>query len=203
MIHASQKPMSGILSSILGILTLLIGATGALVELKDGLNRIWRVKPTETSLKGLAKKYLTSLGLIWGIAFLLLVSLVISAGLSAFSTLVSHQAPFLKAIWHAVDLIFSWAVITGLFAAIFKTLPDVSIRWNDVWIGGAFTGALFTVGKVLIGLYIGKSALTSTYGAAGSLVAIVMWVYYSSLILYFGAEFTRAYATHYGSHKAA
>jgi membrane protein len=163
------------------------------VELQDGLNRVWKVKtPLANGLRGFIRQRLATLALVSGIAFLLLVSLAVSATLSAIGALLSRQGG---------ELIFSWMVVTALFAAIFKILPNVSIEWSDVWTGAAVTGALFNIGKFLVGLYLGKGALTSTYGAAGSFVAILIWVYYSVLILYFGAEFTKAYADRYGSHK--
>src|ERR1035441_989131 len=145
----------------------MVGASCALVELQEGLNRVWKVK-TVGGITYFLKQRLASLALVAGIAFLLLVSLVISAGLSAVGTLISHHLIAKEALWHGTDFTLSCFVITALFAMIFKTLPEVFIRWNDVWMGAAVTAVLFTTGKFLMGLYLGKGALTSTYGAAGS-----------------------------------
>jgi len=202
MIESSMKPFSGLAAASIGILTLLTGATGALVELQEGLNRVWKVHTIDTVVH-LIKQRLTSLTLVAGIAFLLLVSLVISAVLSIAGTFMRHQVTMQDALWHGMDLLISCIVMTALFAMIFKILPEVFIPWNDVWIGGVVTAALFTLGKFLMALYIAKGSLTSTYGAAGSFVAILMWVYYSALVLYFGAEFTKAYADRYGSRRSA
>jgi membrane protein len=200
MIEASVKPSSSIMATVIGVITLLVGASGALVELQEGLNRIWKVKAAGGMIY-ILKQRLTSLAFVAGIAFLLLVSLVISAGLSALGTLISHHLTAREALWQGTDFILSCFVITALFAMIFKTLPEAFIRWNDVWMGAAVTAVLFTMGKFLMGLYLGKGALTSTYGAAGSFAAVLMWVYYSALVLYFGAEFTKAYADRYGSRR--
>ena len=201
MIEASVKPSSSIIATVIGVITLLVGASGALVELQEGLNRIWKVKAAGGMIY-ILKQRLTSLAFVAGIAFLLLVSLVISAGLSALGTLISHHLTAREALWQGTDFILSCFVITALFAMIFKTLPEAFIRWNDVWMGAAVTAVLFTTGKFLMGLYLGKGALTSTYGAAGSFAAVLMWVYYSALVLYFGAEFTKAYADRYGSRRS-
>jgi membrane protein len=201
MIEASVKPSSSIMATIIGVVTLLVGATGALVELQEGLNRIWKVKAAGGMIY-ILKQRLTSLAFVAGIAFLLLVSLVISAGLSALGTLISHHLTAREALWQGTDFILSCFVITALFAMIFKTLPEAFIRWNDVWMGAAVTAVLFTTGKFLMGLYLGKGALTSTYGAAGSFAAVLMWVYYSALVLYFGAEFTKAFADRYSSRRS-
>jgi membrane protein len=200
MIEASVKPSSSIMATVIGVITLLVGASGALVELQEGLNRIWKVK-TAGGMIYILKQRLTSLAFVAGIAFLLLVSLVISAGLSALGTLISHHVTSREALWQGTDFVLSCFVITALFGMIFKTLPEAFIRWNDVWMGAAVTAVLFTTGKFLMGLYLGKGALTSTYGAAGSFAAVLMWVYYSALVLYFGAEFTKAYADRYGSRR--
>jgi membrane protein len=138
-----------------------------------------------------------------GIAFLLLVSLTISAALSAVGALMGRHITARETLLHGLDFILSCGVITTLFAMIFKTLPEAFIAWGDVWIGAAATAFLFTIGKLLVGFYIGKGVLTSVYGAVGSFIAILTWVYYSSLVLYFGAEFTKAYADRYGSRRRA
>lgn len=200
MIEASAKHSSGMKAALIGVVTLLAGATGALVELQEGLNRIWKVE-TENNIWYLIKQRVTSLALVGGIGFLLLVSMVISALLAIAGAAMRHQLTLQGALWHGADIAVSCIVITALFAMIFKTLPEVFVPWTDVWIGAAVTAALFTLGKFLMALYIGKGALTSTYGTAGSFVAVLLWVYYSALVLYFGAEFTKAYADRYGSRK--
>jgi membrane protein len=150
------------------------------------------------------KRRMMSLGLAAGIAFLLLVSLVISAMLSALGAFIGSRIPPVRqALWHGLDLFLSWSFITALFAMIYKVLPEVTIRWKDVWMGAAVTSVLFTLGKFLVGFYIGKSALVSAYGAMGSLVVILIWVYYSAAILYLGAEFTKIYADQHASRMPA
>jgi membrane protein len=200
LILAAHHPTSGILATLTGVLTLLIGATGALVELQDGLNRIWKVPESKNIWLPILTHRLLSLALILGIAFLLLVSLIISALFAAIGTFLSGRYPVNPLFWQGMDIAVSWCVITLLFAQIYKILPDALIRWNDVWIGAATASILFTVGKFLVGVYIVKSAMASTYGAAGSFVVLLVWVYYSSLLLYYGAEFTKVYADRFGSH---
>lgn len=200
MIEASFKPSTSILATLIGSLTLLTGAMGALVELQEGLNKIWKVQ-SENSIVHLIKQRVLSLALVAGIAFLLLVSLVVSTCLSIGGTILRHHLTMREAMWHGSDFVLSCFVMTALFALIFKTLPELEIPWNDIWVGAAVTAALFNFGKFLMAIYIGKGALTSMYGAAGSFVAILMWVYYSALVLYFGAEFTKAYADRYGSRR--
>ena len=177
-----------------------MGATGVVGQLQDALNTIWEVAPKPgRGLMGFLKDHFLSLGLVLGIGFLLLVSLSLSAALAAvasfFGGLLSHAAPVLEAANFAVSLV----VVTLLFAMIYKLLPDAEIAWGDVRVGAVITSLLFMVGKSLIGIYLGRSGLGSTYGAAGSLVVLLVWVYYSSLILFFGAEFTKVYANRFGS----
>lgn len=185
------------LASGIGLLSLVFGATGVFVSLQDGLNTVWQVKPKpQNMLIGFLRQRLRTFTMVLGIAFLLLVSLVVSAAIAAAGKYFGAGA---ADVWQFGNFIVSIGIITLLFAMIFKFLPDVNIAWSDVWLGAFVTAVLFTLGKFGIGLYLGQSSLTSVYGAAGSLVLILAWVYYSSLILFLGAEFTRAYATRYGS----
>lgn len=183
-----------VLSSILGIATLLFGATGVFYQLQQMLNRIWHVDPKPTTrhrLVQLARDRLFSFGLILVVGFLLLVSLVLSAALAALGTwIASFLSASLNILFRILDILGSIGIITVLFAAIFKFLPDVKIRWRDVWGGAFLTSALFVVAKFALGFYFGKSDPGSTYGAAGSVILIMLWVSYAGLILLFGAEFT-------------
>lgn len=191
-----------VISSILGIATLLFGATGVFYELQQMLNRIWNVKPkvkTTHKILELIRDRLFSFGLILIVGFLLLVSLVLSAGLSALSDWVSsHLSESLNLLFQLLDNLLSICIITILFAAIFKFLPDVRIKWKDVWEGAFLTAILFVIAKFALGLYFGKTELGSTYGAAGTIILIMLWVSYAGLILLFGAEFTHVRVNKYG-----
>jgi membrane protein len=199
--NAGQHSSTGVLSAILGGLALLFGASGAFTQLQSSLNKVWRVEPDPKAggVKTFAGQRLLSLGMILAIAFLLIVSLAVSAGLSAFGNYVSSFLPKALSgpVLQALTSLVSLAIIAALFAAMFKVLPDARIGWRDVWIGGALTSVLFTIGKFLIGLYLGHSGTASAYGAAGSFVLIVLWIYYSSMILLFGAEFTEVWSETY------
>jgi len=200
MLANARTPSSGGLATILGIVTLLIGASGLFGQLQDALNTIWGVEPKPgRGLLGMIKDRFVSFVALLGTAFLLLVSLVVSAGLAAAGSAFKALLPAPETVLHLINLSVSFVVITGLFAMMFKVLPDVKIAWRDVWLGAAVTALLFTVGKFAIALYLGKSDVGSGYGAAGSLVIILVWVYYSAQILLFGAEFTAVYADAYGS----
>ena len=193
---------SGLLATVIGIVTLLVGASGVFGELHDSLNLIWSVPASQTSgWRFLVRDRLLSFTMILGIGFLLLVSLIVSAGLSGLTTYLGAHLGVGTLLWEWANFAVSLGVITILFAMIFKVLPDVHIRWADVWLGGFFTALLFTLGKTIIGLYLGKSSVAGVYGAAGSLVIVLLWVYYSSQILFLGAEFTRAYAKLHGSMR--
>lgn len=195
---AGRHSSTGILSAVLGILALLFGATGALTQLQSSLDRIWHVKPDPRigGVKNFIGQRILSFGMILAIAFLLLVSLVVSAALSAFGSYAASVLPhaFSGPLLRAIGFLVSLSIIAALFAAMFKFLPDAKIWWADVWIGAAMTSLLFTIGKFLIGIYLGHSGTASTYGAAGSLVLIVLWIYYSSLIFLYGAEFTAVWS---------
>jgi len=203
MIEEARKPAAGIIATVLAIVMLLLGATGVFAQLQEALNTIWRVeeKPWEGIWKVLKDRFLSLLAVL-GTGFLLLVSLVISAGLSALGTTLEHFLPVHEFLLQAINFFVSFAIVTLLFAMIYKLLPDVSIQWGDVWIGAIITSLLFTIGKFLIGIYLGKSNVGVAYGAAGSLVVILIWVYYASQIFLFGAEFTAVYAEAHGSRVA-
>lgn len=201
---STGSPREGILALVIGILTLLFGALGVFNELHNSLNIIWNVRLEKPrgflqSLKKVVLDRLLSFTMILGIGFLLLVSLVVTAGLSATQKTLGEAFPIPEFLLQIVNLVISVGVITVLFALIFKFLPDVRIAWRDVWMGAFVTSLLFSLGKTLIGLYLGNSAVGSTFGAAGSLVLLLLWIYYSAQILFFGAEFTQVYANQYGS----
>ena len=200
MLEGVSKRSSSIPATIIGTITFFLGATGAFLELQTDLDAIWRVKPKSRSsfLKDLAMQRLISFGLVLGFAFLLLTSLVVSAALAALRTYMGNAFPGEAVLWEALNVIVSLIVITLLFAMIYKVLPDVKLAWSDVWVGALVTAGLFTIGKSLIGLYIATSAFASTYGAAGSVIVILLWVYYSSQIVLLGSEFTRAYVEQFG-----
>ncbi len=199
MIQNASTPSSGILATLIGVVTLLIGAGGVVGQLQDSLNTIWGVAPKPgLGFMGLLRTRILSFAMVLGIGFLLLVSLVISAALTAFLQFVGGASIGESMLWHGIEFLVSFGLITLLFALIYKMLPDVHMAWKDVWIGAAMTALLFTLGKFLIGLYLGHSSVSSAYGAAGSLIVVLLWVYYSALIFFFGAEFTQVYATRYG-----
>lgn len=192
---ASQKQNAGLIATVVGIVTLILGASSVFSQLQTSLNFMWRVhsKPGRGVWIFLRQRLL-SFSMIVVIAFLLLLSLVVSAAVAAAGAYMRGRLPGGEVLWQAVNFSLSFGVAIALFAAIFKILPDVRLGWRDVWRGGLLTAALFTVGKLLIGLYIGKSGVTSSYGAAGSAVVLLLWSYYASAILFFGAEYTRAIA---------
>ena len=197
--RASQNEGT-VISSILGVATLLFGATGVFYQLQQILNKMWGVKPKpKQKLLKLIRDRVFSFGLILAVGFLLLVSLVVSAGLSAASEWVSgYVSESFNIIFKLLDFVVSLGVVTLLFASIYKFLPDAKISWRDVWVGALLTSVLFVIAKLALGLYFGKSDPGSTYGAAGSIILIMLWVSYAGLILLFGAEFTQVYANHHG-----
>jgi membrane protein len=193
MLRSASGPQSGIIATIIGSATLLIAATAVFAELQASLNVVWKAKaPTGFGLWYLVKSRLLSLSLIVAIGFLMLVSLVASAVLAAFSDYLDRKMPGLPIILRIVHLTMSFGFTTVFFAMMFKILPDTFVAWRDVWLGAAATALLFTLGKYLISLYIGSSKVASAYGAAGALVIVLVWVYYSAQILLFGAEFAKA-----------
>ena len=196
MLTAVSKSKSSLLGTMLSIGILLFGATGVFVELQKSLNQVWEVKsvPQNGFIEFLKARFF-SFGLIIGIAFLLLISLVISTALAAIgNVIVTHTSQFMAIIFYILNFLLSLVVISGLFALIFKILPDAKIHWKHVWLGSLVTGLLFTIGKTALAFYFGKVQPASVYGAAGSVILILLWVSYSSMILFFGAEFTAAFA---------
>jgi membrane protein len=194
---------SGVIGTTIGSVTFLILVTGAIIELQEDLNVIWKVKPPEGySFTTFIRTRLLSFSLILGIGFLLLVALVIDAGVTALGSLFDINFSGAATFFTAINKAIAFGVAVLLFAMIFKILPDVSLTWHDVWAGALVTAVLFSLGKFLIGLYLGASNVASSYGAAASLITILLWIYYSALILLFGAEFTKAYAESRGSRQA-
>lgn len=199
-IQSASLKGHGVLATVLGFVFLIFGATGVFAEIQNDFDIIWHVKPRpEKGVSSFIRARLLSFGMIFVLGFLLLVSLVVSASLVSFANYTRTLFPGAETLLNIANVLVSIVVVTILFALIFKYLPDVIIHWRDVWIGSLVTALLFTIGKFLIGLYLGSSSITSSYGAAGSLVILLLWVYYSSQILYFGAEFTRVQAKMRGS----
>ena len=196
----ASRPGAGTIATIISVITLVLGANTALAELKSGLDQTWNVPPEKrTGFWYSVRTRLLSVGLILSLGFLLLVSLVISAALTALERL-SQGGMLINAVLTWINFLFAFVLVATLFATIYKVLPSVKIAWRDVTIGSFVTALLFTAGKFAIGVYIGNSGVASTYGAAGSVVLILVWVYYSAQILLYGAEFTHAYAYRFGSY---
>lgn len=197
---AQANEGGGFWPTVISVTLLIVGASGLFVQLQDALNTVWNVEPRpDAGLWGLIRNRLLSFGMLLSIGFLLLVSLMLSAGLAAVSSLFGDALFGWDLGWRILNTIVSFGVITLLFALIYKVLPDATVSWSDVWIGSAMTALLFTIGKSLIGLYLGSSSVASAYGAAGSFVVLLLWIYYSAQILLFGAEFTQVYANRFGS----
>ena len=202
LLAAARNPLSGLVATLVATVLLLIGATSVFAELKGSLDEMWGVTPSEHStFIILLKTRFLSFSLVLVLAFLLLISLVISAALAVLERYVGTFWSSSMMALSAVSQIISFSVIASLFAVIYKMLPDAPLSWRDVWIGAVFTAALFSLGKYALGLYLGNSGVASGFGAAGSLIALLLWVYYSAQIFFFGAEFTRQYALWYGSLK--
>jgi len=200
MLRSARAEPLGVSGTLLTLIPLAFGLWGVFGELQDGLNTIWGVTPRPgRGVVAMLRERLLSFAMVVGIGFVLLVSLALSAWVVAVGTYFGGLLPAPAAALEALNFVTSFAVITALFAMTFKLLPDVQIAWRDVWLGAAVTSLLFTIGKFLIGLYLGKSSIASAYGAAGSLVIIVVWVYYSAQILLLGAEFTKVYVKRRGS----
>lgn len=197
--NANQPQISNV-ASFVSIIVLLFGASGVFVQLQRSLNQIWDVtaKPKQ-GVKNFLRKRLLSFSAVLGVGFLLLVSLLISAALSALNGYLNDLIPGIDFLWRLLNFVLSLSIITALFAFIFKYLPDVEISWRDVTMGAIITALLFTIGKIALGFYLGRGSFGSVYGAAGSLIILLVWVYYSAQILFFGAEFTQVYAKRYGS----
>ncbi len=202
LIARADRPAQGLLSTLLGLGLLALGATTVFAELQDALDRIWRVpRRTGSGLWALLHARLLSLGLILGLGFLMMVSLLLSAALSALGRWWGAWLGHWLLLAELLNQVISLALVTVLFAMIYKLMPRARVAWADVWLGAAVTGLLFTAGKFLIGLYLGRSGLASVFGAAGSLVVMLVWVYYSAQIFLLGAEFTWAYARRFGSRR--
>lgn len=200
LLASARDPASGLVATIIASVLLLLAATSVFVELKESLDELWGIdKPARSAFHVLLRTRLLSFGMVFILAFLLLVTLVFSAALA----MLEHQAAsFLEssvAVLAATSSLMTFAVIACMFAVIYKTLPEVPLSWRDVWVGAIFTAGLFSLGKFAIGMYLGKSAVASGFGAAGSLIALLLWVYYSAQIFFLGAEFTRHYALRLGS----
>ncbi len=200
-IKSAARSSSGFIPAAIGIIALVITASGVFTEMQQTLNVIWRAEPTGTTVSRLIRARAASLGLVAALGFLLLVSLVVSAVLTAFSDYVNAYIPFGHLILRVLTFLISFGFISLLFGAIYKILPDKRIEWHDVMIGAVVTAFLFSIGKLLIGLYIGSSSMASSYGAAGSLIIVLLWIYYSAQIFLLGAEFTKVYAARRGSHQ--
>ncbi|HEV7571194.1 MAG TPA: YihY/virulence factor BrkB family protein [Thermoanaerobaculia bacterium] len=202
LLESASKPAESIAAAVAGLVLLLVGATSVFAELQDALDRIWRApKRSRRGIWSLLRARLLSFGTIAGISFLMMVSLVVSAALAAIGKLWGPRFSDWQSLVAVVNVVFSYVLTTTVFAMIYKVMPRVKVAWRDVFIGATVTALLFTIGKSLIGLYIGRSGLTSGFGAAGSLVMAMVWVYYSAQIFLLGAEFTWAYALTFGSRK--
>jgi membrane protein len=195
MLANSQRHRHGLFSSILGFLTLIFGASGVFGELRSALNKIWKAKPqAASSLTIMARERLFSFGMVVSVGFVLLVSLIGSTALAAMTKYFSDVLPLPAIFWEVLNFLVSFAGVTVLFALILKYVPETKVEWEEVRVGAVFTALLFVLGKLLLALYLGRTSPGSPYGAAGSLVVVVIWVYYSAQIFYFGAELTRVYA---------
>jgi membrane protein len=200
MLEGASRPSSSIAATVVGVVTFFLGATGAFLELQTALNVIWHVesKTDGSFLRVLIMQRVISFGLVVALGFLLVTSLLVSAALAAVHRYMGNAFPGVVVLWEALNVVVSLGVITLLFAMIYKVLPDVKLAWTDVWVGALVTAGLFTIGKLLIGLYLGTTSIGSTYGAAGSVIVILVWVYYSAQIILLGAEFTRSYVDQFG-----
>ena len=200
-IASAAGKSSSIIATIIGVATLIATASGVFGEMQAALNSIWKTKPKATTVSRLIRARAVSLGLVAALGFLLIVSLVISAGLTAFGDHLDTVLPMGKLVLPALNFVISVVLLAILFGAIYKLLPDRSLQWNDVIIGALITSVLFNIGKSLIAWYIGSSAIASSYGAAGGLIVLLLWVYYSAQIFLLGSEFTKTYANQHGSKQ--
>jgi membrane protein len=203
LLEGMRDRAQGVLATALGLLTFLFGASGVFVELRDALNTIWEVpernRPTLQMIAYLMRARLMTFGLVLSIGFLLIVSLALNAWIAGLGTFSAQYLKGFEGLLQLLNSLISFLVITGLFSAIYKILPEVHIEWKDVILGSIVTSLLFTLGKFLIGLYLGKATFASTYGAAASVVILIVWVYYSAQIFFFGAAFTKVFANHYAT----
>lgn len=200
----ASRPQDSAVAIVIGVVTLLLGASGVFGQLQEAMNTIWEVPPDpKGGIIETIKDRFFSFTMVFGVGFLLLVSLVISAGLSTLDEYVNNLLPSFVIVAQILNIVVSLIIITLMFALIFKVIPDVAVSWHDVWIGAFVTAVLFTAGKWAISFYLSKSAPASSYGAAGSLIVILLWIYYSTQILFLGAEFTQVYANKFGSKIVA
>jgi len=198
---ANASDQSSGIATLIGVATLIATASGTFGEIQSALNAIWKAKPEGTTVSRLIRARAASLGLVATLGFLLVVSLAASAALSAFGHRLDAVLPFGQILMMILNFVLSFVLISVLFAAVYKVLPDRHLEWRDVIIGAALTSLLFVIGKSLIGWYIGSSAIASTYGVAGSLIVLLLWVYYSAQIFLLGAEFTKVFANRHGSKQ--
>lgn len=195
MLVQEGEEKSGIFTAISAGVMLVVGATGVFIQLQDSLNAIWEVKPKSgQGIMGFIRHRVLSFAMVLGIAFLLLTSLLLTAGLAAMGKFFSHWFGNMTFVWHALNIVLSFGLIALLFAMMFKYVPDAKVAWRDVWFGAIVTSLLFSIGKFGLGMYLGKSSVVSTYSAAGGLLIVLLWVYYTAQIVFFGAELTQAYA---------
>ncbi len=200
MLSSTKSKSGSITATVVGIVTLLLGAGGVFIELQDALNKFWGAHPQQGSgILNFIKTRVLSFAMVLGIGFLLLVSLLLSTAIDAFGAFVIGMWPALQVAAHVFNLLLSVAVVTLLFALIYKILPNVKLKWHDVWTGALVTAVLFSIGKFLIGFYLGRASAASPYGAAASVIVILLWLYYSAQIVYLGAEFTKVHARQHGS----
>ncbi|MGX5829981.1 YihY/virulence factor BrkB family protein [Mesorhizobium sp. 43Arga] len=202
-LKSASNPSSGVIATVIGLFTLLLTASGVFGEMQSALNTIWKVTSKGSSVSRLIRARTASLGLVIALGFLLIVSLAASAAIAALSDRINEMLPFGSVVIETVNLLISFALISVLFAAIYKVLPDRHLLWRDVWFGAFVTAALFTIGKSLIGLYLGSSTVASSFGAASALIIVLLWIYYSSLIFLLGAEFTHAYSAEHDRNLTA
>jgi membrane protein len=201
-VASAASKSSGTIATIVGVITLMVTASGVFGEMQSTLNAIWKAEPTAMTVSRLIRARAASLGLIAALGLLLIVSLAVSAALTAFGNYLDSILPFGEVLFPAMNFLVSLLPISLLFGAIYKVLPDRRLQWRDVVVGAVVTAALFNIGKSLIGWYIGSSAVASSYGAAGALIVLLLWVYYSIQLFLLGAEFTKIYANHHGSKQA-
>ncbi len=203
MVDTARLPRdASVLTTVIGVITLLIGALGVFAQLQDALNTIWEVTPrARNGLLFFLQVRLISFAMVLVVGFLLLISLVVNAVMAGVSDYLATRLPYFGLVWAVANLLLPFAVITVLFAVMFKVLPDVDIAWRDVWPGALLTSLLFTSGKYVIGFFLGNSRIGTAYGAAGSLLIVLVWIYFSAQIVFFGAEFTQVYVRHYGKRR--
>lgn len=204
LVASASKPRSGIIASVVGVLLVVFAATNIVIQLKDALNTIWDVPRADGGgVRGLAKRYAGAVLAMLGVGVLVVASMALSTAIGAAAKFAEGALPVPGAALQALDFAVSFALLTALFAGMYKWLPDTHVAWNDVWLGGAVTSLLFVLGKIGIGLYLGMSSTASAYGAAGSLVVLLVWIYYSAQIVFFGAELTEVYSRRFGSRRGA